>query len=268
MKYYFITIASIFTLLNPPLYATENTKSVYTIAFVPQHSPRKIIKIWGPVVKALSKKTGIKLKLRVDKSIPDFEKKLDQAQYDFVYMNPYHYTIFHKNGYNAFAKAKNKKIQGIFVTKVGNNIKTLADFANQSICFPSPNAFAATILTQSALKNANIKYSVNYVLSHDSVYGNVEQGTFSAGGGIKRTFKVFNSENPANDLHIVWQSKKYTPHAFASNSKVPKNVADKISRALLSLPLELLKAPKIKEGFISAVDSDWDDVRALRITRK
>jgi len=247
--------------VSSPLYAA----SKYTISFVPQHSPAHLLRIWGPVIKAIENKTGIKLKLKIDSTIPAFEQKLENQTYDFAYMNPYHYTVFHEKGYVAFAKAKDKKIKGIFVSQKGSSIRSLADLEGKTISFPSPNAFAATLLTEAELRKKGINYTANYVKSHDSVYANVQLGRHVAGGGIKRTFGVFQDEHKDSKLKVLWTSKGYTPHAFAYHSRVPVDIAKKISDALFNVELSVLKKAKIKNGFMPALDADWNDVRALKI---
>jgi phosphonate transport system substrate-binding protein len=264
----FILTTIILLLPMIPVSANPTSDASYTISFVPQHSPKHLLKIWGPVVSALSKETGVKLKLRIDKSIPAFESKLENEAYDFSYMNPYHYSLFHEKGYEAIAKAKDKKIQGIFVTKIDSDINSLEDLKGMKVAFPSPNAFAATLLTEAALKAADIEFDSNYVQSHDSVYGSVNNGQYVTGGGIKRTFNVFISENPDHNMKILWQSRKFTPHAFTHHRRVPKEVVMKITNALLSMDLAILRAAKIKSGFMPAIDTDWDDVRALKIIRQ
>jgi len=239
----------------------------YTISFVPQHSPSHLLKIWGPLVKAIEKETGVKLKLKVDSSIPNFESKLKNQSYDFSYMNPYHYTVFHSVGYEAMAKEKNKKIKGIFVTLENSSLKSISDINGHVLSFPSPNAFAATLLTEAKLRNLGIKYKANYVQSHDSVYANVEMGRHIAGGGINRTFSVYQAANEKSKVKVLWESKGYTPHAFTYHKRVPQEVVAKIQNALLNMKLETLRIAKIKNGFISATDSDWNDVRELKISK-
>jgi len=45
-----------------------------TFGVVPQQSPFKLMKVWTPVVKYLEKETGEEITLKLEKSIPSFEK--------------------------------------------------------------------------------------------------------------------------------------------------------------------------------------------------
>ena len=79
----------------------------YSFGIVPQTNGSKLSKLWSPILQYLENKSDVKLRFATARNIDTFEKRLSSGKYDIVYMNPYHYTVFHdEQGYNAFAKAK------------------------------------------------------------------------------------------------------------------------------------------------------------------
>jgi len=178
--------------------------TIYKFSIVPQQSASKTARTWGPVLKYLTEETGYAFKLKTAKNIPTFEERLLNADADFSYMNPYHYTIFHEKAeYQALAKAKDKRIKGIIVVHKDSNITSIEDLKNKDLAFPSPAAFAASILPRGYLKQQNISMTPYYVSSHDSVYKNVAKNRYVAGGGVMRTFK--NTRKKIRDqLKILW----------------------------------------------------------------
>jgi phosphonate transport system substrate-binding protein len=242
---------------------------IYSFGVVPQQSTSALAKTWIPILDYIQKHSGISLQFKTDSSIPKFEQKLTLGEYDFAYMNPYHYVIYHnKVGYQAFAKAANKQIKGIIVVHKDNPATTLQELAGANIAFPAPAAFAATILPLKEFNRLGIKAIPSYVNSHDSVYANVSLRRFIAGGGVIRTLKN-TLEKYRENLKILWVSKGYTPHAFASHSKVPHETTKRIQKAFTDMNndekgrmlLQTLKVPDIE----IAHDRDWNDVRALDI---
>ncbi|MDN3609942.1 phosphate/phosphite/phosphonate ABC transporter substrate-binding protein [Vibrio ostreicida] len=241
-----------------------------TFGIVPQQSAVTLAKNWGPILKHLSDQTGYNIVFRTAKNIPEFEQRVLNGEYDIAYMNPYHYTVFHqKPGYQAFAKQKDKKIRGIVVAKKDGDITELKQLDGQTVVFPSPAAFAASVVPRSSLKAMGINITPQYVSSHDSVYLNVSKDLFPAGGGIERTL---NNTNAAvrDDIKVLWRTPGYTPHAFATHPDMPQEVSDKVANALVSLNnspqgKDLLVRIKFK-GIEPAQNSDWDDVRKLNIT--
>ena len=240
----------------------------YSFGIVPQQATSKLIKTWLPIFQYLETETGIKTTFSTAKNIPAFEKAYQAGNYDFTYMNPYHYIIAHESAnYQAIAKARDKKIKGIIVVKKESTVKKLSDLSGQTLVFPSPNAFAASMLPRAALTKEKIIFTPQYVSSHDSVYKNIAAGHFMAGGGVKRTFKAVSPET-RKQLKILWTSNGYTPHAFAVHPRVPDDVVVKIQNALVKMEQSergkaLLKTLKIK-GIEAAKNSDWDDIRSLK----
>lgn len=239
-----------------------------SIGIVPQQAAGKLLQTWSPLLNWLYKETGIQVRFKTATDIPTFESRLAARQYDLAYMNPYHFTVFNnaEHGYQAMVKAKDKLIKGIIVVHKDSTLTTLEELHNQSLAFPAPAAFAATVLPSSNLKSRNIDFKANYVSSHDSVYKGVAEGFFPAGGGVIRTLKATTPEI-REKLRILWKTPGYTPHALAVHSSVDPAVVKRIKAALLkvdTLAPEVLNGLKIK-GFVGAENSDWDDVRALNI---
>ncbi|MGH1484818.1 MAG: phosphate/phosphite/phosphonate ABC transporter substrate-binding protein [Cellvibrionaceae bacterium] len=260
-----VAIVTLTTLMAPLSYADNKT---YSFAVVPQQSAKQLAKLWTPVFKYIHEKSAIKLQFKTAKNIPEFEKNLAAGEYDFAYMNPYHFTVFNNDpGYKALAVRKDQPIRGIIVVRKDSPVNSLKQLSGQTLAFPSPAAFAASVLPRAKLSNDNIIFTPKYVSSHDSVYLNVARGILPAGGGVKRTFN--NAPPKVKDqLKILWTTNAYTPHAIAAHPKIDKKTYTSIQQAFAKMyndpkGKELLKSLKIKKGLIKAKDSDWDDVRGL-----
>lgn len=240
----------------------------YSFGIVPQSNGSKLSKLWSPILQYLENNTKIDLRFATARNISTFEKRVKSGKYDFVYMNPYHYTLFHEaQGYNAFAKAKKKRLKGIVVVLKDSPYVSLKDLDNSELAFPS-NAFAANLVPRAVLSKSNLSFTSKFVSSHDSVYRNIARGRYPAGGGVMRTFKN-TSPKYRDKLKVLWKSDGYTPHAFAAHPRVPQHVVETLQKALLQMELKpmgkaLLKKIRLK-GIEKGIDKEWNDVRALNI---
>jgi len=182
-------------------------------------------------------------------------------------MNPYHYTEFSKKpGYRAFAKAKNKSIRGIIVVRKDSKINQLSDFDQQTMAFPAPAAFAASVLPRAQFALENIEVTPKYVSSHDSVYLSVARGIYSGGGGVKRTLATVSPEI-RDQLKVLWTTEPFTSHPLAAHPRLGKEKVDLLTKAMLDMENSekgrmLLKQLAWK-GVEAADDKRWDDVRGL-----
>ena len=260
----------LFCLFSFPAWPQTPEEETYSFAIVPQQSAKRLAQLWTPIFNYLYEETGVRVQFTTAKNIPEFENQLANGAYDFAYMNPYHFTVFNQSpGYRAVARRDKQPIRGILVVRKDTTIKDLQALEDKRLAFPSPAAFAASVLPRAELKQQNIQFEPQYVSSHDSVYLSVARGLFVAGGGVKRTL---NNAPPevSEQLKILWETPAYTPHAIAAHPRIDKDIRQKIGDALAQLHTSkrgkaLLASIKIKKRLVTAEDSDWDDVRALEI---
>lgn len=250
--------------------AASGADKIYTFAVVPQQAASEMAETWLPFLAWLSDKSGVKLRFVTAPDIPTFEKRLGEGAYDFAYMNPYHYTVFHKSpGYEALAREKERKLKGILVVRQDSPIKDIKELNGSTLVFPAPAAFAASILPRAALRKAGIAFTPKFVSSHDSVYLNVQHSLYPAGGGIVRTFDMLD-ETTKKDLRVLWSTPAYTPHAIASNPNLPKSISRKLLDIMTTMADDPVGQEKLKligfKGIVAAQDADWDDIRHLNIT--
>lgn len=240
-----------------------------TFGVVPQQSASQLGELWIPLLDRVGTASNVKLVFATAPSIEDFERRLLAGQYDLAYMNPYHYTVFcRKPGYVAFAKEKDRLIKGIFVVARDSPVQSLSDLADETIVFPSPAAFAASVLTQAELHQRGVAFTARYVNSHDSVYQVVAKGLFPAGGGITRTFESQPDALKAQ-LRILAETGSYTPHAFAYHPRIDPALIQRVQQAFVAVGsdadgMALLQKLSMK-GITRARDADWNDIRALNI---
>lgn len=247
----------------------ESERQELSFGVVPQQAASKLARLWTPILGYLSDRCGYQLQFKTAPNIPSFEKRVAAGEYDLAYMNPYHYTVFHRSpGYQAIAKQKDKNIQGIIVVHQDSPLQNLSELAGKTLAFPAPAAFAASILPRAYLKKNGITITPKYVSSHDSVYMTIAKKLYPAGGGIMRTL---NNVNPTirDQLRILWTSQAYTPHAIASHPRISAEMVKKITQAMQNMHNDP-KGLKLLEninfiGIESAQDADWDDIRGLQI---
>ena len=91
---------------------------------------------------------------------------------------------------------------------------------------------------------------------------------FEAGGGIPRTLQTVEA-GVRDELRVLWQTRDYTPHAFAHHRRVPAATVQLLRQAMLAADAQDGLRPALEglglRGFEAAQDSDWNDVRALGI---
>jgi phosphonate transport system substrate-binding protein len=206
-----------------------------------------------------------------DLDIPAFGGRLAAGDYDVAYMNPYHYAVHSADpGYRAFARERDRPLTGVLIARRDRAIPGLRDLAGHTLIFPSPLAFAASMLNQAELRRQGIDITARYVQSHDSVLRGVASGGFIAGGTIA---KMLDDAEPAlrRELRVLAKTGTYRSHPFAAHPRVPAGTVKKLRAAMLSLSQDesgrqLLEHIAFK-GMEAATDKDYDDIRRLDMSR-
>jgi len=249
--------------------AVAQNADEYTFGIVPQQSAQDLVRLWSPLLSYLSHQSGVKLTFETAPNIPEFERRLARGEYDFAYMNPYHYVVYHEySGYRAFAHQARKQLVGLIVAKKDDSVQSLEDLNGQALAFPAPAAFAASVVTRAELENRGIAYKPEFVRSHDSVYRNVAKGFMAAGGGIERTLAALEPEIRSK-LKVIWRSNGFTPHAFAVHPDVPESVFQRVKKSLINIGssqagVDVLESIRFN-GIVPAENKEWDSIRDLQL---
>lgn len=249
--------------------AAARAEKIYTFGIVPQESASQLAENWTPVLNALAEKSGLSITFATAPDVPTFERRLAAGDYDFAYMNPYHFVVFNaRPGYRALARAKGERVKGIVVVRKDSPYKDLKDLSGTTVAFPTPAAFAATLLIEAELRKRGIAFDARIVKSHNSVYRDVAKGLYPAGGGVPRTFKLLD-DDVARELRILYTTGDFTTHAIATRPGMDDATRDRMLQAMLALARDAHNLPLLQRigfsGFEAARDRDWDDVRALGI---
>lgn len=98
----------------------------------------------------------------------------------------------------------------LLVVRKDSPIRSIRDLNGQSVAFPSPNAFAATLLPRVWLARQGISIQPVFENTHSNVYRSVALGMLPAGGGINNTLR---RERPElrEELRVLWQTPPSPP---------------------------------------------------------
>ena len=225
-----LLVAAGLLVTNPSLAET------YTVGVVPQFNARTLQSIWTPILQELERRTGHTFELRGSKSISAFEKQFMAGEFDFAYMNPYHFILARKTqGYLPLVRDTGKRLRGILVVRKDVAIDDVEQLQDKAIAFPSPNALGASLMLRAQLaREFNLRFEPRYVKSHDSVYLNVVTGRMVAGGGVGRTLARQPSE-VREQLRVLYTTPAVASHPVTVHPRVPETVRSMVKNALIAM---------------------------------
>lgn len=237
----------------------------YTFAVVPQFEQRKLFAIWKPIVDELERRTGISLKLVATLTIKEFERELEEGNFDFVYANPYHILrVSTSQGYIPLVR-DGTPLRGILVVRKDSPIRNPSELNGKPVAFPSPNAIGASLLMRADLARLYHATTVPlYVKTHSSVYLHVVNGLADAGGGVEKT--LHEQDAPVRDaLKVLYTTRDMPSHPIAAHPRMPREARETVRRALLEMGASREgQALLVKVPMQQAVSASLEDYTTMR----
>ena len=220
----------------------------FTVFVVPQFPSEEIFRTWTPLLEDVSRRSGVRLRLIISRSIPNFEAELAKAEPDIAYANPYHAVVAHKSkGYQPIVANSQQKLSGILVVRRDSPMRTVSDLAGSEIAFPSPNAFGASLYIRALLnEREKIAFQTDYVSTHSNVFRSVLNGSVAAGGAIRQTLEK-EAPELQSELRVLYETPATEPHPIIVHPRVPKSVAARVQEVFIAMGNDPAGAKLLRE---------------------
>ena len=163
----------------------------------------------------------------VPATIPAFERLLRSGNLDFAYLNPYHQLLAHRwQGFVPLVRDRTP-LKGLVVIPKASPIRSIRNLQGAVVAFPSPNAFAASLLIRALLARESILISPQYLGNHSNVYRSVVLQRSQAGGGVNLTLEQERPE-VRDQLRVLWTTPGFAAHPFSASGRVPAAVRSRV----------------------------------------
>lgn len=250
----------------------RNATKTLSIAVVPQ-LPRSVTYAkWAPLLENVGQSAKLCFDLVIPETIPAFEKLLFKGQADLAFANPYHAVIAKKRqGYAPLLIDGSVRLSGILTVKADSAIQDVRDLQGHEVAFPSPNAFAASLLIRAELANKGIQITPKYANTHANAYRAVAMGEVPAAGGVNNTWK---REDPAlrASLRILFETSGYAPHPLMAHPRVSAETRKAVIATFMSLSRndagqKLLDGVQISQPVEARYTRDFAPLEQLKLEK-
>ncbi len=225
---------------DTPLFTKDK---VYIFGVHPLHNPKRLFEVYQPMLKYInSRLKGSKLRLEASRNYASYDKKLQEAHFDFSLPNPYQTINAANNGYKIFGKmADDENFRGIILVRKDSGIKKVTDLRGKIVSYPAPTALAATMMPQWYMHKNGLDIlndiENSYVGSQESSIMNVYLGKSAAASTWPPPWKAFIKERPeiAKEVEIKWTTSFLPNNGLVAKEDVPQELIDEVSKIIFSL---------------------------------
>lgn len=208
---------------------------VYSFAVVPQFQAVEISRVWQPLLDRIGQMAKITLVLKTSRDIPAFEAEVLAGQHDFAYLNPYHQVMAYRAHRYVPLLRDNKLLQGIVVVRKDALTQDVAQLEGQSLAFPAPNAFGASLLIRAELaETRHMAIKPVYAKTHTNAYRHTLIGLTAASGGVRATLAK-EPQEVQQALRILMETPGFAPHPVSAHPRVPREVRRAVVQAMITL---------------------------------
>lgn len=243
----------------------------YSFGVLNQRSIVLTAQYWNPILKYVSDRSGVPLRLRMGKTAPETSAMIGRSEFDFVYSNTVFTPANDPAGYQVFARPIEKAIRGQIVVLADSPVHNLKDLDGREVGFPSLAAFVGYAVPMNALLKAGISVKPVFSGNQEGIMGQLKAGRVAAAGVNSAVMHDFALREGIR-YRILWSSEEYLNLPISAHPSLPKDKVQAVRRAFLNMAgdpegMKVLgdSARLIKQvpplGFVPAENLEYENYR-------
>ncbi len=256
-------------LLMPAVHA-----DVKTITFCVYNSDKPTVmhKKFEPIVDYLQhdmnmNEIAVKFKFKVHASYSDCLDSLVTGKCDFARIGPASYVLTKERNQDIRIlvmeqKKGKKKFNGVFIVPKNSPIQSIKELKGKTFAFGNENSTIGRYLSQAEFVKVEVfasdLKSFRYLGRHDKVALAVANGNYDAGAVKENTYKKYAK---SRGLRKIGEYLTVPHKPWVVRAGLDSELFDTLQRALLKLKDKKILKELEKDGFLPAIDEDYDSIR-------
>jgi phosphonate transport system substrate-binding protein len=207
---------------------------IYTFGITPHRSVVVTAQYWNPILAYVSRKSGIRLELRIEKTGQEHSARIGQGEYDFAYTNHIFNPANSKVGYRVFARPDEDQIRGEIVVPDGSAVQKLEDLKGLEVGFPSRVAFVAYAVAMDALTRRGITVRPVFGGTQEGIMTQLRAGKVAAAGVNSQIMRDF-AQREHMKYRVLWQSQAFLNLPLVAHPRIPAKTVAAVRKAMVEM---------------------------------
>lgn len=229
-----------------------------------QQSTVQTAERWNPILRYLTQKTGIPLKLKMGATVEQTDAMMGREEFDLVFTN-HSFQTEYDGKYNVLARWAGKPIHGVLVVLEESPIRQMSELQGLVVGFPSSDAFVAYAVPRVVLKEAGVAVTEKFTGNQDGALAQLKARQVQAVAVNSRFLEQFARREQLK-YRVIHQSEGFHELPVMIHPRVPARQAAELKQAMLGMQQDPA-ATALREGycpgFEHAEDRDYDNVRLI-----
>ncbi|QAU33609.1 phosphate/phosphite/phosphonate ABC transporter substrate-binding protein [Janthinobacterium sp. 17J80-10] len=233
---------------------------------------------WNPILRHISQKSGVPLKLRLAKSNADHAAMIIRGELDFIYS---YYQFAPGNdaaGYLAIVRPVEAPMYSQIIVPATAPHQSLDQLRGHAVAFVSRGAFAGYLAPMDALQRAGITVEPHFAGTLESALGQMVSGRVQA-AAVNSLIAQNYAARKKIVYRVLWSSEEYPALPVSVHPAVPQDSVAAVRAAFLQMADDPqgqriladsapLFGAQALHGFTAASDNDYGQMRRFHRQRK
>ncbi|NIA52599.1 phosphate/phosphite/phosphonate ABC transporter substrate-binding protein [Massilia sp. TW-1] len=248
----------------------------YNFAPVNQYSPQVSASFWNPIIEYVSKKSGVRLNLKLGRTSADAMSYVLAREADFAFTNRLFCPGRAGLGWTVFGRRNTSPVRAQIVVPADSPIHRIEELAGTPVAFPGPEATIAYKVAYAELLRHKMPVDVVFAGNADAVFTQLFAGRVRAAGASSQLAQHYAGRE-RKAFRVLWTSPPFTDLALMASPRVPAAEARAVARAFFDMNRDPEGARILAEAttlvhsdtpfaFVPATGADYASYRAFCAT--
>jgi phosphonate transport system substrate-binding protein len=221
-------------------------QQVFKVTTIPEEAATEQIRKFGPIVKYLESKLGMKVEFTPVTDYPAAVEAMVSKNVDLVWFGGFTFVQASvRSGGKVIPIAQREedtRFQSVFITKADSGIKSLADLKGKQVSFGSQSSTSGHLMPRSFLLAANIDPDkdfkrVAYSGAHDATIASVVSGKVDAAALDITVWNKFVKEGKVDtkDVVVFYTTPGFFNYNWAVHADMPAAMRERVAKALIDI---------------------------------
>jgi phosphonate transport system substrate-binding protein len=230
-------------------------KPVYAFSPVNQYDINLTAAYWNPIIRYVSDKSGVTLKLKIGRTSADTTAYVLTREVEFIFSNHLFSPDRDHLGWKVFGRRQMPAVRGQIVVPEDSPITTLAELKNQEMVFAGPEALVGYKFPYAHLLSQGIDVKVVFGGNQNAALTQLFAGKARAAGGNSQLIDGYAARE-GKKFRVLWSSEPLYDLALMASGKVPEKDLKAVSSAFFNMHSDpagkaILQQASLKVGLSS-----------------
>lgn len=229
-----------------------------------QQSAIQTAERWNPILRYLSQKTGIPLRLIMAPTVQETDAMMGRGEFDLIYTN-HNFQPEYDGKYQVLARWAGKPVHGALVVHEDAPLRSLSDLQGKTVAFPSEDAFLAYAVPMVALREAGVGITPRFSGHQDAAMAQFKARLVDAAAVNSRFLEAYARREQLG-YRLLYMSEPFHELPVLIHPRVPARQATLLRRAMLGMARDPAAATLLAtgcRGFEPAREDDYANVRRV-----